>query len=70
MWNPAAYDLGTYLNEMVCDNAYAKEPGFKYYWQNWPTESEIEEITKHYFLLSKKHEGQESTAAEWSMQDP
>ena len=53
MWNPQYYDLGNYLNEMICDNAYAKEPGIKYYMENWPKDDEIEYLTKQYMMLEK-----------------
>ena len=51
MWNPMCYDLGNYLNEMVCDNSYPYGVGIRFYWENWPSDEEIELITKHYFKL-------------------
>ena len=53
MWNPAHYDLGTYLNEMVVDNAHPYGQGVAYYPENWATEEDIERITMHYWILSK-----------------
>lgn len=46
MWNPQAYDLACYLNEMVCDNAHPLGNGIAHYMRNFPTNSEIESITK------------------------
>lgn len=53
MWNPKYYDLGNYLNELVCDNAHPKPPGIKYYMENWPKDEEIEYLTSKYLLLEK-----------------
>lgn len=50
-WNPRYYDLGNYLNEWVCDNAHPVYPGIFYYWSNWPTDEEIETITREYWTL-------------------
>ena len=46
--------MSCYLNELVIDNAHPKHPGIKYYFQNWPTEGEIEYLTKQYMMLEKK----------------
>ena len=51
MWNPMCYDLGNYLNEMVCDNSYPHGVGIRFYWENQASDEEIELITKHYFKL-------------------
>lgn len=54
MWNPEYYDLATFLNEWSCDNAH---PGTKtscciaYYLENWPSEAEVREFTRQYFVL-------------------
>ena len=53
MWNPQYYDIGNYLNELTCDNAYPKGSGVRYYLENWPTDEEIESITREYFMLTK-----------------
>jgi choline/ethanolamine kinase len=36
-WNPIAYDLANYLNEMCIDNAHPSGPGVKLYLNNFPT---------------------------------
>ena len=51
MWNPMYYDLANYLNELVCDNSYPLGIGIRYYWQNWPSDQEIEYMTKLYYEL-------------------
>ena len=53
MWNPKYYDLGNYLNELICDNAHPKEPGIKYYFENWPADGEIEYLTRQYLELEE-----------------
>ena len=54
MWNPEYYDLANYLNEWCCDNAHPDQNCcIAYYIENWPTLAEIQELTKHYFLLRK-----------------
>ena len=63
MWNPQYYDLGNYLNELVCDNAHPLEPGIKYYMENWPADAEIEYLTRHYVQLSEKA----NSEFEWSL---
>ena len=65
MWNPRYYDLGNFLNEWICDNAYPKGTGIAYFLQNWPTEQEIQEVTKCYYKLEQEKAGQ---SAEWSME--
>lgn len=50
-WNPRYYDLGNYLNEWICDNAHPAHPGIFYYYSNWPTDDEIEAITREYWTL-------------------
>ena len=68
MWNPKYYDLGNYLNEVVVDNAHPKPPGVKAYFENWPTDSEIEYLTKQYVMLEKQND--ESSSDEqftWSL---
>ena len=40
-FNPALYDVGNYLNEYSCDNAYPRGTGTKYYLDNCPTEDDI-----------------------------
>ena len=54
MWNPWCYDMGNYLNEWVCDNAHPCAPGVTYYFDNWPTNEEIESLIKQYWLLEKR----------------
>ena len=51
MWNPRYYDLANYFNEMICDNAYPKGTGVAYFMSNWPTEQEIETLTRKYWEL-------------------
>lgn len=41
MWNPQMYDLGNYLNEWCCDNAFPMGSGVDYQLCNWPTDEEI-----------------------------
>ena len=67
-WNPMYYDLGVYLNEMMCDNAHPKAPGIKIYEENWPSDAEIETITRLYWELNERHQG--NTSASWSMGHP
>ena len=57
MWNPWCYDMGNYLNEWVCDNAYPCHPGVTYCFDNWPTDAEIESLIKQYWLLEKRNFG-------------
>ena len=40
-WNPIAYDLANYLNEMCTDNAHPTAPGIKLYLSNFPTQEEV-----------------------------
>jgi|688.fasta_scaffold1538428_1 thiamine kinase-like enzyme len=47
-WNPVAYDIANYLNEWCTDNAYPYESGVKIYLSNFPTNEEIEYISKCY----------------------
>ena len=54
MWNPQYYDLANYLNEFTCDNAYPEGTGVRYYLENWPSDREIENITKEYYSLVKQ----------------
>ena len=56
------FDLGVYLNELVCDNAHPKGTGVAYYMQNWSTNEEIEYMTRKLFEL---HHPEHC----WSMQD-
>ena len=42
------------MNELTLDNAYPKGTGVRYYLENWPTNEEIESITREYFLLLKQ----------------
>jgi len=56
--------LGNYLNELVCDNAYPLEPGIKYYMKNWPTDAEIEYLTRNYVQLANKGDN----TFEWSLE--
>ena len=62
-WNPKFYDLGNYLNELICDNAHPKPPYIKYYFENWPANDEIEYLTRQYVLLEKS----DATDFVWSM---
>ena len=50
-WNPQAYDLACYLNEMVCDNAHPHGCGVKHYMRNFPSNAEIERMTAWYAAL-------------------
>ena len=62
-WNPKYYDLGNYINEFICDNAYPVDPpGIHYWMENWPTESEIEALVREYFILEKSDE--------WDLEKP
>ena len=63
-WNPRYYDLGNYLNEWICDNAHPAPPGITYYFTNWPTDDEIESLTREYWTYYT--EGQR----DWSLSDP
>ena len=64
MWNPQYFDVANYLMEMCLDNAYPKGTGIKYYLENWPSNDEIENIVKEYFILSK------NGTVEWSLENP
>ena len=46
MWNPCYMDIAMYLNEFTLDNAYPYGTGIKYYYSNWATDKEIENMTK------------------------
>jgi thiamine kinase-like enzyme len=48
-WNPRTYDLGNYLNELVCDNAHPEGCGIKHYPENAPSEATIELFVKSYY---------------------
>lgn len=71
MWNPEYYDIGNYLNEMMCDNAHPQGCGVAHYLRNWPTNNEIESITRQYYLLSKKNEigNNPDVPVFWSMEN-
>ena len=65
MWNPQYYDLANYLNEFVCDNSYPKGTGIAYYMDNWPSDSEIEQLVRSYFQLSQPATAQ----VEWNIEE-
>ena len=64
MWNPQYYDLGNYFNEMICDNAYPQGTGVAYFMSNWPTEQEIETLTRKYWELLQQKDGKD---AKWDI---
>jgi thiamine kinase-like enzyme len=39
-WNPAAFDIATYFNEMALDNSASTKSGTKLYLNNFPTEQQ------------------------------
>ncbi len=47
------YDIANYLNEWCCDNAYPKGSGIDYQLCNWPTEQEIVNTTRLYWLMDQ-----------------
>lgn len=47
-WNPAAYDLANFINEMTFDNNHPKEHGIKLYKSNFPSEDERRNLAKIY----------------------
>ena len=56
-WNPITYDLGNYLNEYSCDNAYPCGTGVTYYYENEASDEDIELIVKEYFRAQWTDEG-------------
>ena len=58
------YDLANYLNEMCCDNAFPSGCGVVHFFDNWPTDDEIETMTRIYHGLET---GDEQS---WSLDDP
>lgn len=50
-WNPPAYDIANYMNEMIIDNNYPSGKGVKFYYCNFPeTAEERSFIIKQYML--------------------
>ena len=65
MWNPEYMDLAKYLCECVVDMVYpGKDTCIAYYHANSPSEAEICEFTKQYFLLAKSLDEQ-TTSTNW-----
>ena len=75
MWNPEYSDLANYLNEWCLDNANPDEScAIANHLENYPSDAQIEEFTKEYFLLVKGHESggnpeNENGPAAWSMEN-
>lgn len=55
-WNPAAYDLANFINEMAFDNNHPKDHGIKLYKNNFPGEDERKNLAKMYMEEMHHHQ--------------
>jgi thiamine kinase-like enzyme len=62
-WNPAAFDIANYFNEMTFDNAAAD--GIRFYPNNFPTGEQRTEIIKLYMEEWHRRTGVETAFEEW-----
>jgi len=71
-WNPRAYDIAQFINECVVDLAHPGPTGIKYYYNNFPSGEERDELCRYYCEHWHSYYNQESQSFEefWLVRGP